>query len=83
MYFLDTNTCIHYLTGKYASVRTRILATPPNEMAIPSIVKAELFLGAYKSRDRKGNTEKVERFLAVFGIAAFDDLATCVYSEVP
>ena len=63
MYYLDTNTCIYFLNGKYESIKKKILSTPPNEIAIPSIVKAELLLGAYKSKKRNANLEKVEKFL--------------------
>lgn len=82
MYYLDTNTCIYFLNGKFEYIKTRMLATPPNEIAIPSLVKAELLLGAYKSRNRKANIEKVEKFLDPFEIASFDDLMTYVYADI-
>jgi len=50
MYFLDTNTCIYFLNGKYQYIKKKILSTPPNEIAIPSIVKSELIFGAYKNK---------------------------------
>ena len=82
MYYLDTNTCIYFLNGKYESIKTKILTTLPNEIAIPSIVKAELLLGAYKSKNRKGNIEKVEKFLEPFEIVSFDDVMTYVYADI-
>ena len=82
MYFLDTNTCIYFLNGKYDFIRNKILATPPNEIQIPIIVKAELLLGAYKSKKRKENIEKVERFLEPFEIIPFIDLITYTYAEI-
>jgi tRNA(fMet)-specific endonuclease VapC len=82
MYFLDTNTCIYFLNGKYAYIKSKILSTPPNQISIPSIVKAELLLGAYKSKKRKENTEKAERFLEPFEIAPFFDLVTYVYADI-
>jgi tRNA(fMet)-specific endonuclease VapC len=82
MYFLDTNTCIYFLNGKHESVKDKLLATPPNDISIPSIVKAELLLGAYKSRNKKSNTEKVEQLLAPFEIVPFEDLMTYVYAEI-
>jgi tRNA(fMet)-specific endonuclease VapC len=82
MYFLDANTCIYFLNGKYESVKTKILTTPPNDIAIPSIVKAELFLGAYKSDQRAKNLEKLERFLQPFEIIPFIDLVTYVYADI-
>ncbi|MFA6008023.1 MAG: type II toxin-antitoxin system VapC family toxin [Candidatus Shapirobacteria bacterium] len=82
MYYLDTNTCIYFLNGKYESVKTKILATLPNEIAIPSIVKAELLLGAYKSKNRKRNIEKIEKFLEPFEIVAFDDVMAYTYADI-
>jgi tRNA(fMet)-specific endonuclease VapC len=82
MYYLDTNTCIYFLNGKFEYIKTRMLATTPNEIAIPSIVKAELLLGAYKSKNRKANIEKVEKFLDPFEIASFDDLMTYIYADI-
>jgi tRNA(fMet)-specific endonuclease VapC len=82
MYFLDTNTCIYFLIGKYDSVKEKMLSTSPNEISIPSIVKAELLLGAYKSKNRKGNAEKVEQLLAPFEIIPFEDLMTYVYADI-
>ena len=82
MYFLDTNTCIYFLNGKYEFIRDKILATPPNEIQIPTIVKAELLLGAYKSKKRKENIEKVEKFLVPFEVIPFIDLITYTYAEI-
>jgi len=82
MFCLDTNTCIYFLNGRYESIKNKILSTPPVEIAIPSVVKAELLLGAYKSRNRRKNTEKVEEFLAPFEILSFSDQATYIYAEI-
>lgn len=82
MYFLDANTCIYFLNGKYESIKTKVLTTPPNDIAIPSIVKAELLLGSYKSDQRAKNLEKLERFLQPFEIIPFIDLVTYVYADI-
>jgi len=82
MYFLDTNTCVYFLNGKYESIKDKILSTPPYGISIPSVVKAELLLGAYKSIKRNQNIEKVEKFLDPFEIVPFTDLITYVYAEI-
>lgn len=82
MYYLDINTCIYFLNGKYESIKTKILTTPPSAIAIPSIVKAELLLGAYKSKNKTVNIEKVEQFLEPFEIIPFVDMMTYVYAEI-
>ena len=82
MYFLDTNTCIYFLKGMYPSIKARLLSVAPSEIAIPSIVKAELFYRAYKSRKRDENLERIERFLEPFEIVAFDGIMSHVYAEI-
>lgn len=63
-------------------IKKKILSTLPNEIAIPSVVKAELILGAYKSINRDGNMEKVEKFLEPFEIVSFSDMMTYVYADI-
>ena len=82
MFFLDTNTCIYFLNGRYESVKQRLLATPPNEIVVPAVVKAELLLGAYKSRDPNENSKKVELFLKPFRLVPFDTEACHKYAEI-
>ena len=45
-YLLDTNVCVVYLNGRSSSVCDRLLATPAEDVAVCSVVKAELF-GAF------------------------------------
>lgn len=80
MFFLDTNTCIYFLNGKYASVRDKILATPTNEIKIPVVVKAELLLGAYKSFQKAKSLKKLEIFFKPFEIIPFTYGMTHTYA---
>jgi len=82
MYFLDTNTCIYYLNGKSENIKRKILSLPPIRIAIPSLVKAELLFGAFKSRKKQENLGKIEKFLEPFEISPFDDPATYAYAEI-
>lgn len=82
MYFLDTNTCIYFLKGVYPSIKTRLLSIVPSEIAIPSIVKAELIYGAYKSRKKDENLKSIELFLEPFKILSFDGIMSYVYAEI-
>lgn len=82
IYCLDTNTCIYFLNGKFETIKNKILSTPPNEIAIPAIVKAELLLGAYKSRNREATVARVEKFLSPFRVLAFEDAMTYVYADI-
>ncbi|MEN6490696.1 MAG: type II toxin-antitoxin system VapC family toxin [Rectinema sp.] len=82
MFYLDTNTCIYFLNGTCASIKKKIMETPPSEIAIPSVVKAELLFGAYKSKRKKENIEKIEQFLEPFEIVPFDEVMTYVYADI-
>ena len=44
-YLLDTNACIHYITGRSVPLRDKLIATPAAEIVVCSIVKAEMFYG--------------------------------------
>ncbi|EMY12064.1 toxin-antitoxin system, toxin component, PIN domain protein [Leptospira weilii str. Ecochallenge] len=52
-YFLDTNICIYFLKGKSENIERNIRKLNPNRIKIPSVVKAELLLGLFKSNDKK------------------------------
>jgi len=41
-YLLDTNTCIEYLRQRNSAVIARLAATPPGDIRVCSVVKAEL-----------------------------------------
>ena len=82
IYFVDTNTCIYFLNGKYESVKENFLSNSPRDIKISAIVKAELILGAFKSKRKKQTLEKVERFLKPFEIIDFTDEMSYRYAEI-
>lgn len=81
-YFLDTNICIYFLKGIYPNIKLEIEQTPPDNIKIASIVKAELLFGAENSIHKKKNLELINKFLLPFEIVPFDDRATNVYSKI-
>lgn len=82
MYFLDTNTCIYFLNGRSVNIKNKILATIPNKIAIPVIVKSELILSAYKSTNKVSTLEKLEQFLQPFEIVPFKDQISYHYADI-
>jgi tRNA(fMet)-specific endonuclease VapC len=46
IYLLDTNACIVYLNLPISGVRQRLQLLSPEDVAVCSVVKAELFYGA-------------------------------------
>jgi tRNA(fMet)-specific endonuclease VapC len=81
-YLLDTNVCVVYLNGRSASVRDRLLATPAEEIAVCSVVKAELFYGACRSNNPKRTLERQQAFLARFVSLPFDDEAALLAGQI-
>lgn len=81
-YLLDTNVCVVYLNGRSSSVRDRLLATPTEEIAVCSVVKAELFYGAFRSNNPKRTLERQQAFLSRFVSLPFQDEAALLAGEI-
>jgi tRNA(fMet)-specific endonuclease VapC len=81
-YLLDTNVCIRYLNGQSEAIRRRLESTPPHEIVLCSVVKAELFYGVDKSKHVNRNLTRLRRFLAPFASLPFDDTAAEIYGRI-
>ncbi|MDR0867253.1 MAG: type II toxin-antitoxin system VapC family toxin [Planctomycetota bacterium] len=81
-YFLDANNCIFFINGNHQAIRRKILATPPSEILIPSVVAGELYFGAGKSGRREENMRRAREFLSDFEIVEYDDEAAQVYGKI-
>lgn len=81
-YLLDTNVCVVYLNGRSSSVRDRLLATPTEEITVCSVVKAELFYGAFRSNNPKRTLERQQAFLSRFVSLPFQDDAALVAGQI-
>lgn len=82
MYYLDTNTCIYYLNGRSDRIKAKLLSTPPVQIAIPAMVKAELLLGSYEGQTPAKTLDKVEKFLQPFEVIPFSDQITYEYAHI-
>jgi tRNA(fMet)-specific endonuclease VapC len=82
MYLLDTNICIYLLKGTFPSLRHRLAAHPPALVGVPSIVKAELYLGAYKSSRRESTLAVLDAFLAPLQVLPFGDEESMHYARI-
>jgi tRNA(fMet)-specific endonuclease VapC len=80
MFLADTDLCIGYLRGERAALKW-FQSHSPNEIVICSVVRGELAVGVWKSRDSK-NFEVLERFLALFPSDPFDDAAAAEYGRL-
>jgi tRNA(fMet)-specific endonuclease VapC len=81
-YLLDTNACIRFLNGRSEPLRKRVLQTNPEDIFLCSVVKAELFYGAMKSRSPVRALEKQHQFVSQFISLPFDDSAAEIYSQI-
>lgn len=81
-YYLDSNICIYFLKGKHSELKQKILSENPNNIKIPSIIKAELLNGAEKSQRREENLEIITNFLFPFEIIGFNDAESIEYSKI-
>ncbi len=81
-YLLDANTCINYLNGRSEPIRRRIESLRPDNLALCSVVKAELLYSAVKSGRSAENFAKLRRFFARFPSLPFDDAAAEVYGRI-
>lgn len=80
---LDTNACIHVITGRVPSVRARLQAIPPEQIGLSAVVVAELQFGislAAPTR-RQTNQEALDRFLEMVAVEDWPAEAAALYGE--
>lgn len=81
-YLLDTNVCVRFLNGDSVGLRQRFLRTDRQDIAVCSVVKAELFYGAMRSDDPTSAWARQRRFLEAFVSLPLDDLAALIAGRV-
>lgn len=81
MYVLDTNSLIYFFKGE-GNIGARILATPPDQFAVPSVVVFEIEYGIAKSRNPKNLTRDLASFLRVARVANFDYSASVESAKI-
>ncbi len=79
---LDTNTCIDAMKGTWPQMAERFRQHVPEDIGVPAMVRAELLLGAAKSRNPARTSELVEAFLAPFELLPFDRAAAGHYADI-
>jgi tRNA(fMet)-specific endonuclease VapC len=82
IYLLDTNACIVYLNRPISGVRQRLQSLSPQDVAVCSVVKAELFYGAMRSNNPLRTLAKQEAFLNNFVSLPFDDVAAAIFGRI-
>ncbi len=70
-FVLDTNTLIYFFKG-LGNVSKNLLATPPTDIAIPSVVVYELETGIAKSSEPEKRRKQLDALLSQTNLLAFD-----------
>ena len=81
-YLLDTNACIIYIKNSISGIRLKLESLPKSEIAICSIVKAEMFYGSMKSHNPRKSLYEQNEFLSQFQSLPFDDEAAMIFGEL-
>lgn len=81
-YLLDTNVCIQLLNNKNACIMANLSMHHPSEIAICSVVKAELLYGARRSQRIEANLALLNAFFAPLTSFLFDDRCAEHYGQI-
>ena len=81
-YLLDTNVCIKILKGNSENIQKKISTIKNTTILIPSIVRFELYYGAYKSTKIDETLLILEEFLKTFEEVIFDSIISKLCGQI-
>lgn len=81
-YLLDSNACIIYLNGRSPELKQSLESHKPENIYVCSIVKAELYYGAMRTRDPTETLKVQKKFLNNFSSLPFNDEAAEHYGKI-
>lgn len=81
MWMLDTDTCSYILREHSPDVLERLNNVARSDVAISTVVSAELRYGALRVKSKK-LAATIEHWLALFEIAPWDDDAAQAYARI-
>ena len=82
-FLLDTNVCIRLLNRKENEILiAKLRSLDPEQVFLSSIVKAELYYGAYRSSRRDENLFLLEQFFQAFVTVPFDGRCEKIYGQI-
>ena len=82
MYLLDSNVCIHLLNNRHTKIEEDFRSHSPTEIALCSIVKAELLFWARHSQRVSANLQRLKQFFAPLTSLPFDDRCAEEYGQI-
>ena len=77
---LDTNVVSGTFRELFSTLAHRVAAKPRSDVAIPSVVRAEILFGAIKGAGQE-RTRRLRLFLAEFPELPFDEKCVEVYAQ--
>lgn len=82
MYLLDTDHCIYTIKSD-SRILHKLQTLPENAEIYTSIIAAaELFYGAYSSKNKEKRLQEIQGFLSQIAILPVDSRAAQIYGEI-
>ncbi|MBI4791086.1 MAG: type II toxin-antitoxin system VapC family toxin [Chloroflexi bacterium] len=81
-YLMDTNTCIAFFRGRSKAIKSRLADVSFASVVLCAVVKAELYHGMERSKQRERNKATLDEFFANFVSLPFDDRAAEEYGRI-
>lgn len=81
-YLLDTNAWIEVLNNPLGSLAVKLAGHAPSEIALCSVVLAELLVGAYKSSKPAANLPLIHQLIQQFACLPFDAASADPYAQI-
>ncbi len=81
-YLLDSNVCIIYMNGRSLELKKRLESHHRQNIYVCSVVKAELYYGAMRTRNPMKTLRAQKEFFNSFSSLAFDDKAAETYGII-
>jgi tRNA(fMet)-specific endonuclease VapC len=82
MFLLDTNVCIRFLEGRSEPLRKKMLSVPAGKKCLCSVVVAELFFGAAKSKRKEQTLAVLLPFVHHFKSYDFELNAALHFADI-
>ncbi|MFY9259217.1 MAG: type II toxin-antitoxin system VapC family toxin [Gallionella sp.] len=82
IFLLDTNVCIQLLNEKSSTVLQHFREHRPSDIALCSVVKAELLYGARRSQRVEANLQLLKAFFVPLSSLSFDDACAEHYGQI-
>lgn len=79
---LDTDICVDAMRGRSQAISSHLERRLPGEVLISSIVAAELWTGAMKSRDPDVAADRLREFLSYVSVLDWPCGAAPIYGDI-